>query len=135
MATVVNGKNFLVYISGEAIAGSKSCKLTLNHDGRDTFTKDDSSWGTIAEGKKSWNVSCEGLVAFDASTYTLDELTNLVINRTKVHLKFMTGTSTNKWWHGYAYIKSVDVDAANEESTAYSAAFDGTAALTQATHT
>jgi len=135
MATVVNGKNFLVYVNGEAIAVSRSCKLTLNHDGRDTFTKDDNGWGTNAEGKRSWNISCDGLVAFDASTYTLDELTNLVINRTKVHLKFMTGTSQNKYWHGQGYIKSVDVDAGNEESTGYSASFDGTGVLTQATHT
>jgi predicted secreted protein len=135
MATVINGKNFLVYVNGEAIAASKSCKLTLSHDVRDTFTKDDSGWKTNAEGAKSWNVSVDGLVAFDASGYTLDDLTNLVINRTQVHVKFMTGTSGNKYWHGQGYIKSVDIDASNEESTSFSASFEGTAALTQAMHT
>ena len=132
MATVINGTNFLVYINGEAIAGCKTCKITFSHDARDTFTKDDSGWGTIAEGKRSWEISCDGLVAFDASTYTLDELTNLMINRTKIHLKFMTATSGDHYWHGYGYIKSVDVDSPNEESVSYSASFGGTAVLTQA---
>jgi len=135
MATVINGKNFLLYVDGEAVAGSKSCKLTLNHDERDTFTKDDSGWQTNAEGKRSWEVSVDGLVAFDASGYEFDELMDLVVNRTQVQLKMMTGISGDSYWYGEGYIKSVDMDAANQESVAYSASFVGTGVLTKAAHT
>ena len=132
MATVVNGTNLLVYVGGTAIAGSKTCKLTLSHDGRDTSTKDDSGYKTGAEGMRSWSVSCDGMVAFDASNYAPDDMSNLIINRTKVYLKFGGVTSGQYYWQGYAYLKSFDIDAGTEDSVTYSASFDGTGTVSQA---
>jgi predicted secreted protein len=135
MATVVNGKLFGVYSDGTLVAGAKTCKLTLAHDVRDTFTKDDAGWKTQAEGARSWSVSVDGLVAFDASNFAPDDMANLIVNRTKVALKFSSETTQHYWYHGYAYLKSYDIDASNEDSVSYSASFEGTGSLTQVQHT
>jgi predicted secreted protein len=132
MATVINGTDFLVYVNGEAIGGQKTCKLTLGHAGRDTTTKDDSGWKTGAEGLRNWSISSDGLVAFDGTLFEPNEMANLIINRTRVAIRFRTSTSGNSWWYGNAYLMSYDVDAGTEDSVAYSASFDGTGVLTMA---
>jgi predicted secreted protein len=135
MATVVNGTNLLIYVNGTAIGGSKTCKLTMSHDPIDTFTKDDAGWATEAAGKRSWAISCDGLVAFDTALYALSSLADLIINRTKVSVKFSTNTSQQQYFYGDAYLKTYDVDGGVEDSISYSANFEGTGVLTKATKT
>lgn len=131
----INGTSLLVYVNGEAIMGSKTCKLSISHDTRDTTTKDSSAWASKAEGLRSWNVSCDGLAVFTGTNYDFNDLLLLISNRTKVSLKFSTEVSGDSYFYGDAYLKTIDLDASVEDSTAYSAAFDGTAILTKAAHT
>jgi predicted secreted protein len=135
-AGVINGTNLLVYVNGTAIAGSKSCKLTTSHEVRDTTTKGSAGWNEVMEGKRKWGLSVDGLVALDATTTAWDDLyTLLIVNRTKVHLKFSNETSGDAWWYGDGYCDALDMDTPVEDSTSYSASFSGTGVLTQATHT
>lgn len=138
MATTgsINGTNLLVYVNGTAIAGSRSCTLTTSHEVRDTTTKASAGWGEVKEGKRSWSVSCEGLVAMDASTTAFDDLyTLLITNRTSVSLKFSSEASGDAWWHGMAMATDFSMEAPLEDSTTFSASFNGTGVLTQVTHT
>lgn len=135
MATVINGTNFLISVDGTSIGASKSCKLTLNHSVRDTFTKDDAGWKTNAEGSRDWSVTCDGFMAMDATGTTLDDLVDMIINRTKAVVKMQTTTDGDTYWYGNAYLKSVDVDSVNEESVSFSIAFDGDGELTQSATT
>lgn len=137
MATTdtVNGTKFGVYVTGTLIAGGTDCELSVTHDPRDTTTKDDAGWETSLEGKRSWSVKTNGMVAFDASGYDYEDLRLLQVNRTKVEIKFSTDTSGDKYYKGDAYLSSVTLNAPVEGSVTYSADFKGTGTLTVATKT
>ena len=135
MATEINGTNLLVYIDGTAVAGSKTCKLSVKHDTRDCTTKDSAGWEKRGNGKRSWTISCDGLVAFDASNKGIDDLFGYVTSREQLSLKFSTTTSGDSYWYGEAFIDSLDIDAGNEESVGYSASFSGSETLAIATIT
>lgn len=134
MATEINGHDLLVYVNGTAVAGSKTCKLAVKHDPRDCSTKDSNGWEKKGTGKRSWTVSVDGLVAFDA-TNGVDDLMTLITNRTQVTLKFSTETSQHGYWTGQGFLESLDVDAPDQESVNYSASFAGSEAVTYSTHT
>jgi predicted secreted protein len=131
----INGTNLLVYVNGEAIMGSKTCKLSVSHDVRDTTTKDSAGWAGKAEGLRSWTLTADGLAMFQTSNVDFDDLLALITTRTKVHLKFSTELSGDSWWYGDGWLKSIELDAANEDSVSYSCSFEGTGVLTKAAHT
>jgi predicted secreted protein len=135
MATEINGTNLLVYVEGTAVAASKTCKLTIKHDTRDCTSKDSDGWEKKGEGKRSWSMSCDGLVVFDATTQGTDDLMGFITSRHEVTLKFSTETTQQGYWYGVGYITGLDIDAANEETVGYSATFEGSESLTYATHT
>lgn len=132
-AGVINGKLLGVYHDGTLVASSKSCKLTVSHEARDTFTKDDSGWKTVADGARSWKVDCDGLV--NASSNSFSTLFALVTNRTEVTLSFQSSVSGDKHYRGRGYITSLDQSADNEASVSFSASFDGDGPLTEGTLT
>jgi predicted secreted protein len=133
---VINGTNLLIYVNGTAIAGSKSCKLTTTQEVRDCTTKTSAGWRETGEALRTWSMSADGLVALSASTTAFDDLyTLLIVSRTKVHLKFSNETAGDAWWYGDAYCKELSMDAPLEDSTAFTATFEGSGILTQATHT
>lgn len=135
MATtgVINGKLLGVYVDGTLVASAKSCKLTVTHEPRDTNTKDDAGWKTVAEGNRSWKVDCDGLV--NASSNSFSTLFALVTARTEVTLSFQSSVSGDKHYRGRGYIATLDQSADNESSVTFSASFDGDGALTEGTLT
>lgn len=133
--TTINGTNLLVYVNATVVAGAKSCKLSLKHDARDCTTKECLGWEKKGTGKRSWTVTCDGLVMFDATNYGPDDLAGLITNRTEVTLKFSTETSQHGYWQGSGFLTGMDVDGGTEESVSYSASFDGSGACSYLTHT
>lgn len=123
----MNGKLLGVDVDGTLIATAKSCKLTVTHEVRDTFTKDDASWKTNAEGAMSWKVDCDGLL----TQTNFSSLYTAFTNRTKVYLSFESSVSGDHHYRGYAYIASLDQNADNEASVTFSASFEGTGSLTE----
>lgn len=135
MATsgVINGKLLGVYIDGTLIASAKSCKFSVTHEVRDTFTKDDNGWKTNAEGARSWKVDTDGLV--NGSNTTFSTLFALVTNRTEVTVSFQSSASGDKHYRGRGYIGSLEQNADNETSVSFTASFEGDGALTEGTLT
>ena len=136
MATsgVINGKLFGVYIDGTLIGLAKSADISLSHEVRDTTTKDDDGWKTIAEGGRSWTAKTDNLVSFSA-TYNYEELFDLVTNRTEVTISFETNVSGDSRMWGRGYISSLDLNAPNQESVSFTASFEGDGVLTKVAHT
>lgn len=126
---IINGLNFGLWIDGVLIGLAKTAKISVSHENRSTFTKDD-EWKTGAEGNRSWKAECSGLVAFDAA-YGTDELSALIFNRTQVVLSFETGASGDTQYYGNGYLTSIELDALNDESTSYTASFEGVGELIQ----
>jgi predicted secreted protein len=130
MATTgsINGKLLGVKVDGTLVAYSKGCKLTYTHDVRDTTTKDDNGVKSVAEGMTSWKVDVDGLVV-EGSNFTT--LFSSIKGRTKVTLSFTSSVSGDKKYSGSAYVSSLDQDAPDQQSTTFSASFEGTGALTE----
>ena len=141
MATtgVINGTKFGVYAGGTKIGYATSASLSINHNLRDTSTKDSGGWRDQLEGQRDFEVSVEGMVIFATSggaisDLTVDELyTSYIASRTEFELKFSTEVSGDYKWTGNAFMTSISMDTPNEDSSTFSASFSGTGPLTQAT--
>lgn len=132
-AGVINGTLIGIKVDGTMIATGKSCKVSVTHEARDTFTKDDAAWKTTAEGARSWKMDVDGLR--NATTDAFSVLFALITSRGEVTLSFQTDVSGDKYYRGRAYITSLDQSAPNQESTSWSASFDGDGPLTEGTLT
>lgn len=141
MATngVINGTMFGVYVAGTKIGYATSASISMNHNLRDTSTKDSAGWRDQMEGQRDWEVSTEGMVIFTTSggaiaDLTMDELySTYIATRTEFELVFQTAVSGDIKWTGQAWMTSLSADTPNEDSSTWSASFSGTGALTQAT--
>jgi predicted secreted protein len=132
-AGVINGKLIGVYVDGTLVATAKSCKVSITHEARDTFSKDDSGWKTVGDGARGWKMDVDGLV--NATSNSFSTLFTLVTNRTEVTLSFQSSVIGDKHYRGRGYITSLDQSADNEASATYSASFDGDGVLTEGTLT
>ena len=136
MATVgiINGTKFGVYDGGTLVAYATSGSISINHNVRETSNKESEGWKEVLEGQRDWEISCEGMVAFDGgATKSVDELfTSYITTRASLTVSFESSESGDKKWSGTAFLSSISLDAPNEESTTYSCSFTGTGVLTQA---
>lgn len=141
MATdgVINGTKFAVYAGTTKVAYATSASITMNHNLRDTSTKDSGGWRDQLEGQRDWEVSVEGMLIFtnlDGSAITgltMNELyTAYIATRDSFTLKFSTEVSGDIKWSGTAFLTSLSADTPNEDSSTWSGSFSGSGSLTQA---
>lgn len=136
-AGVINGTMFAVYAAGTRVAYATSASISMNHNLRDTSTKDSAGWREQMEGQRDWEVSVEGMLIFtDAggaiAGLTMDELySTYIATRTVFTIMFSTEVTGDLRWTGQAWMTSLSADAPNEDSSTWSASFSGTGALTQ----
>lgn len=128
---ILNGTLLAVYMDATKIAAAKSCKVSITHEPRDTFTKDDAGWKTNKEGARSWKMDCDGLVTLVG----FSTLFAAISARTPLTLSFESSNVGDKMYSGTAYITSLEQSAGNEESASYTASFEGGGVLAEATTT
>jgi predicted secreted protein len=142
MATdgVINGTKFGVYVAGTKVAYATSASISMNHNLRDTSTKDSGGWRDQLEGQRDWEVSVEGMLIFTnldgtaVTGLTADELySTYIYARTQFELKFSTEVTGDIKWTGQAFLTSLSADTPNEDSSTWSGSFSGTGELVQAT--
>jgi len=141
MATngVINGTKFGVYAAGTKIGYATSASISINHNLRDTSTKDSGGWRSQLEGQRDWEVSVEGMLIFvDGSGSAISDITanelysSYIATRTEFEVKFSTEVSGDIKWSGNAFMTSLSMDTPNEDSSTWSGSFSGTGPLTQA---
>jgi predicted secreted protein len=99
----------------------------------ETTCKDSSAVSEFLPGAKSWTASVTGNVDF-AATNGVEELFTAWTNQTSVALVFQTGTTGDSKYSGSGYVSSLQIQSSgNDEAVTFSAEFQGTGALTQAT--
>tara|TARA_R110000824_G_scaffold68953_2_gene177759 strand:+ start:857 stop:1288 length:432 start_codon:yes stop_codon:yes gene_type:complete len=140
MATngVINGTKFGVYAAGTKIGYATSASISMNHNLRDTSTKDSAGWRDQLEAQRDWEVSVEGMLIFlDGSGSAISDLTmnelysTYIATRTEFTLMFSTEVTGDLKWSGQAFMTSLSADTPNEDSSTWSGSFSGTGALTQ----
>jgi len=62
MATVIHGRNLIIKMNGTAIAGAKSCEISVKCDKTETASPSTGTWRTFLAGRKEWSGSCGHLI-------------------------------------------------------------------------
>ena len=139
--SVMNATDVLVSISTDGgstytvIGKATSAGLSVTMDTRDTSTKDSSGWRELLEGQKSWSLTCDGLVCYNISgKEDASDLFGYLKDRTLVTVKFGSAGTGEKVYTGTAYVTSISQDAGVEDNVSFSASFEGSSTLTEATN-
>ena len=146
-AKVLNGKDFMVFVNGNATALATSHKLTLNAETSDAASKDDGMWDESVITKMSWEASTEALVSVDADAESYDALYDMFIAGKEVTL--ICGIPTNitndgvpeegwtapstKYYTGKALITTLDRSDAKGSNSTMSVSFKGVGKLEKKT--
>lgn len=145
MATI-KGQNLRVMVgtasgSEKCIAMATNCTFHVNATVQDSSTKDDTDdWAMNEVMGLSWDASTDSLVTLEDNGTNGElpqDLLTLMINKTKVYLKFDTTSGTNNRTagnsaikkSGTAYINDINVTAANRQNSTLTVQFTGTGPL------
>ena len=127
--------------SATLIAYATNATINVNHSPRSISNKESSGWEESMEGFRNWDVSVDAMYAWlDADGgaiggLTLSELFDTMINtRVKTTITFgVTTTATGDTkYTGSVWMTSASLTAPLEDSSTFSASFQGTGALSQA---
>jgi predicted secreted protein len=128
MATsgVLNGTDFRIWVSGEAIGYSTSCSLSMSAELRETIHKDNpgSGWRTFSIGQKSATITVDAFYNTDAnSVYSArkdpDDVAALFINETPFQWQFRAA-SGDDMYSGSGYVTEMSIDSPVEDNATYS---------------
>lgn len=138
MATtgVINATNLKVYVGGKPVAKAKSASVSLSMEPIDITSKDSASWKEQMAGQKSWSMSGDNLLQFDAASatyYRISDLQSALVSGTLVAVSFQTPTSGDNSLAGSGYFSSLELTGGVEEAATYSFSIQGTGTLTWGT--
>lgn len=125
---IKNGTAFGIYAAGTLIGHGVAHNVNINHNTRETTTKDSGGWAENAEGLRDW--SMDGTIRIDLdATYGVKEVFTSINNRASVAFIFESTTSGEPQWAGTGYFSKLDIKADLESSMEYSVSIKGTGAL------
>ena len=144
MATdnVINGtlcvlKTGADHASATAFAFSTSASISLSMDTRDISNKGSAGWRELLEAQMSWSASVEGLYALNdsasAGVKNYDDLYALLTGRAQTFMELSSGITGDKYYSGQVYLTSLEQSAPMEDNMTFSATFEGTGELEEAT--
>ena len=128
MATsgVLNGTDFRIWVSGEAIGYSTSCSFSMSAELRETIHKDNpgSGWRTFSIGQKQATITVDAFYNTDAnSAYSNrkdpDDIATLFINETQFEWQFRAA-SGDDMYSGSGYITEMSIESPVEDNATYS---------------
>ncbi len=99
------------------IARCNDASLSISHDPRDITTKDSNGWSESLEGLRSAEMSLGSLYAYD-DTIGADYMTQKLIDRAQVKLRFTTGATGDKVYEAFGYITNSELGSPGFEDTA-----------------
>ena len=136
MATtgVVDGTLLRITNGGNAIAYATSCTFSRTRNSTDRKHKD----LTLGQVEKTLQeatttVTVEGFFNFDGANNTPAELNTAFENKTLLTMELTTGVSGDTEWSFSAYCTGLEITAAAQEDTTFSATFEVEGGVTQAT--
>ena len=125
-AGVLNGTDFRIWVSGEAVGYSTSCGLAMSAELIETIHKDNpgSGWRTFKIGQKSGTITVEGFYATDANTAFSsrkdpDDLATLFINETEFTWQFRAA-SGDDMYSGSGFVTEMSIEAPVEDNATLS---------------
>jgi predicted secreted protein len=136
-SNVFNGTNLLLKVIGDGgtpivIGHSTSASLSLSNDLPEATTKDSNGFAEHIAGLRSGEISFEGLVSY-TDTQNFKELSELMLNRTKIDWSLATATSGDQILTGEAFLSSIEIASEMESPVTYSGSMTVTGAITSGT--
>lgn len=128
----INATDILVFVNDVAVAHQTNGSLSIAQDLPDASSKDSGGWAEHINGQRSWSISVEGLVDYSAS-FGVEQLANLILNRTSATIRFGTGTTGDLRFEGTANLGDLSQDAGLETPLTFSGELTGTGALVMTT--
>lgn len=136
---IFNGTQFGLYTVGspgnKKIANVTSNGLTINSEPIDITTKDSAGWKETMVGLRSWGMSVEGIIDFQANTSTEEgavELLTMQLNREMVELVATNLTSGDLSFTGHGVITNVEISAPMEDKVTFTCDIEGSGPITMA---
>lgn len=132
----VLGRNVILYVAGDygdqVIYCARSCALNTSADLLETTTIGSGADKSFKQGRKSWQMSCDGLVKFAAGLdvtdiwdkYDAADTVNVTIKMDDTNGYIVT-------YIGTAIINSINITGTNNEVASYSVSFQGTGPLSK----
>ena len=131
---IFNGTNLGVYIGGTLIAAATDCSLSLNMETIDITTKDSAGYRELLGGLRSGSVSVSGLIDYqDASNKDVTDLYDAWEGRTELTLKFSSEVVGDESYTASGFLTSLEQSGGTEDTATYSATFELTGEVTEAT--
>ncbi len=137
---IFNGTDLILKVS-PATSGtpvklmhSQNVSLSMNVDTIDISNKDSSGFRDLLGGQKSFSLSADGLMDFEAAAGDTDvlELFTQALARTEVDFVFGIDDASLYNMSGSGFITSIEVSGGTEDAPTYSCTIEGTGALTVA---
>lgn len=134
MATtgIVGGTAVTVKVGGAFIAHTTSASVSATQETRNTTTKDSGKYTDILPTRISYEVSVEGMVAYDAAQ-GYEELWTSMDGQTAVTLLWGTHVAGDPSYTGSAYVTSLSKDASLDDNATFSCTFMVTGGVTVGT--
>jgi predicted secreted protein len=129
---VNNGTLIGIYIGGVKIAKSTNGSIEFKRATRNVTSKDSAGWMQKEFGLGEWSISGDFLDAED-SAYRFSDLYALLLNKTKVTVKFSSNVTGDKYYQGTALITSLSKQAPMEENVAGAYTLEGDGAPSELT--
>jgi len=140
---IVYGGTMMLFINTGStlnpLAFANSASLSVSMATRDAASKDSGNWPAKLPAKYDWNVSTDGLMAFDVGTGSTDvaNLYTAMLTRLPLPVSFTEAVGTSPVWTagsgtsftGTVYITSIELSAGDNENSTYSVSTEGTGEL------
>jgi len=128
---VVNTKLLKIHVGATAITCQTDGTLSISSDTRDTTCKDSGQWKEALYGQTGWEISGTALGSYDG-TFSLNELTALIIAQTVSTVSFKTAVSGDDILTGTVIWTKMDIaSAGTNQNVTISYTGMGTGALVQ----
>lgn len=130
---IFNGTNLGVYIDGTIIAAATDCSLSLNMETIDITTKDSAGYRELLAGMRSGSISVSGLIDYQSADKDTVDLYTAWENRTSLTLKFSSEITSDTSFTASGFLTSLEQSGGTEDTATYSATFELTGQVTDAT--
>ena len=135
---IFNGTDLILKVSPSSggteakLMHSQNVSLSMNVDTIDISNKDSSGFRDLLGGQKSFSLSADGLMDFEAAAGDTDvqELFTQALARTEVDFVFGIDDASLYNMSGSGFITSIEVSGGTEDAPTYSVSIEGTGALT-----
>ena len=136
---IFNGTDLILKVSPSSggaeakLMHSQNVSLSINVDPIDISTKDSAGFRDLIGGQKSFSLSADGLMDFEATAGDTDvaELFDQMMNRTAVDFTFALSVPAGYTITGDGFITSLEVTGGTEDAPTYSCTIEGSGAITK----